>query len=122
MWIDGRKEDAETILLFSLLVSAPVFEGVTAESFYAMVAKIEGKLGTPVSDAAEGVVRESVKPLSVKLRETAYVYALRMIFIDRTIHVAEMKAIDDLSVWLEVGHARDKIKEVTAIMANPPNA
>lgn len=121
MICDGQKQEAELLLLFTTLVMSPAFEGEDPAAFFSHVDAIERRLAPPA--AAQKVIAEAIEPLSPALRETSYAFAMRMIYADKTLHMAELELAEHLHEWMDVKPQLAKqIRDTMAIIARPPSA
>lgn len=116
MICDGEKQDAELLLLFATLITSPIFDGVSSDDFFQQVAEIEGRL-TGAADA-EKVVLAAIEPLPDPLRETAFALAMRMIYADKTLHMAEVQISEKLQGWLKIERkTAEAVRQTMSIMA-----
>lgn len=118
MRADGKKDEAEFIQLLAILATSPVFEDVDLDEFIASVDAIEAQLDDPHRGGGEKVVREAVGGLPMNLREASYAFAMRMLYADKVLHMAEIPVAENMPGWLGMDQkTAQKIRDVMQIMA-----
>lgn len=121
MLCDGQEQPTEFLQLYAMLKMSPIFEGLTEEKFCELLAVIKARLKSGVE--AQKLIREATQPLSTPLKETAYAFALRMLFVDKSLHMSELHFRDNVGTWIGVQNpVAGKIRETMEIMARPSTA
>lgn len=120
MLADGRVDESEVLHVETICMTSPVFErnsNVQNERLILHVTRmIEDK-------GAEAMCRKAAQILSPPLRETAFMYAVRVVLSDGYIGEAEQSLLESLAVWLLIGEDRaSTMIDVASIMQNGVDA
>jgi hypothetical protein len=107
MWADNKKDDAEDAQINSLHRLSPVFASMTDAQFQkvredaeALVHRLDDR---PARFAdQEAVCRKAAASLSKELRQTAFGFALMILFADQQIAAEETVAAEALEKWLGI--------------------
>lgn len=120
MLADGRVDEDEVLHVETICATSPVFErnsSVQNERLILHVTRmIEDK-------GAEAMCRKAAITLSPSLRETAFMYALRVVFSDGYVGETEHDVIENLANWLSISDERaSTMVDVATIMQNGVDA
>ncbi|WGM39524.1 tellurite resistance TerB family protein [Caulobacter sp. NIBR1757] len=120
MLADGRVDENEVLHVEAICATSPVFErnsGLQNERLILHVTRmIEDK-------GAEAMCRKAAQVLSPPLRETAFMYAVRVVFSDGYIGETEQGIIENLTGWLSISEERaTAMIDVATIMQNGVDA
>ncbi len=123
MVIDNRKQLPEQIQLYLMFMSSPVFDGVEPDAFVALVERLESEFVPLDPQQRLDRIKACAEILSPNLRETAYAYAVRMIWADGMVGAAERALLDKLWQTMQIGEKRAAaIREVVEILSHPAMA
>jgi uncharacterized tellurite resistance protein B-like protein len=117
MLADGRVDDREIEQIHSICASSPIFERNSAAEIEHLILRATHILEN------EGLARafgKTAQVLSVHLRETAFVHAVRVIFSDGYVGELEEQAVEQMIELLSIDRERARMMaEVVSIMQHP---
>lgn len=114
MLADGEMDDSEINQIRSICVWSPIYARNTRDQDTNIILRAIKR----IKDAGtEPMCREAAELLSPGLRETAFVFAVRMVFADGNVGQSEEKLIEQLSGWLSLdsGRARSFVETVSVM-------
>ncbi len=103
MLADGEIDDSEVDQIRSICVWSPIYARNSRDRDTEIILRAIKRVQ---HDGVEPTCREAAQLLSPGLRETSFVFAVRMVFADGHIGGAEEALIEKLAGWLEVDAAR----------------
>ena len=114
MVADGTVDDDEIRQIRSLCVWSPIYARNSAEQDEEIILRA---LHLIDENGAEAVCRRAATVLSPGLRETAFIFATRMVFADGFIGSKEQEAVSAIATWLEIDERRARaMVEFVSIM------
>lgn len=114
MLADGNVDDDEIRQIRSLWVWSPIYARNSAEQDEEIILRA---LHFVDENGAEAVCRRAATVLSPGLRETAFIFATRVVFADGFIGAKEQEAISAIAGWLEIDERRARtMVEFVSIM------
>lgn len=120
MLADGRVDEAEVLHVETICATSPIFErnsSVQNERLILHVTRMVEDRGP------EAMCKLAAQTLSPALRETAFVYALRVIFSDGYVGEVEREVVERLTDWLTIPEARAAVMiDVASVMQNGVDA
>jgi hypothetical protein len=128
MWADNRKDDAEIAQMNASHRLSPIFASMTEPQFLRMREEAEALVHRldhepPKFSDQEAVCRKAAASLSKDLRETAFGFALMVLFADQRIAPEEAEAAELLEKWLEIDrNVALKIIDVVIILKRARDA
>jgi len=117
---DGSVEDSEIDQVRSICAWSPIYARNTREQDTDIIVRairlVEG-------EGREAMCRKAAEALSPALRETAFAFAVRMVFADGHVGSAEEALIEQLVQWLSIDGARARsFVEVISTMQHNASA
>ena len=112
MLADGRVDEDELLQIEMLCTTSPLFfRNSSAENERLIV-----RATRMIEDrGAEKMCRQAAAALSPELRETAFVHAAKMVYLDSG--QSEREAIEDLTSWLSIATVRARVLiDVVSVM------
>ena len=101
MWADKHKDDAETELIHSICASSPIFLKPTHRDIDDWITEADRIIHeTPGGD--EKACRRAKDALTKPLRQTAYAFAIKILFADEKVTAEEKAKAEHLAEWLDV--------------------
>jgi uncharacterized tellurite resistance protein B-like protein len=120
MLADGTIEDDEINQIRSICSWSPIYARNTRDQGTEIILRA---IKHTKGDAAESMCRQVAELLSPGLRETAFIFAVRMVFSDGHVGQSEEKLIENLVVWLELDGARARsFVETVSVMQHTADA
>jgi len=120
MLADGRVDEAEVLHVETICATSPIFErnsSVQNERLILHVTRMVEDRGP------ESMCRKAAAVLSPALRETAFIYALRVIFSDGYVGDLEREVVSKLTDWLGIPEDRAAVMiDVASVMQNGVDA
>ena len=105
MLADGSIDDEEVNQIRSICVWSPIYARNTRDQDTDIILKAIKRVK---EDGAESMCRQAAELLSPGLRETSFVFAVRMVFSDGHVGQSEEKLIEQLAGWLSLDASRAK--------------
>lgn len=120
MLADGRVDEAEVLHVETICATSPIFERNSAAQNERLILHVTRM----VEDRGpEAMCRLAAGTLSPPLRETAFIYALRVIFSDNNVGDLEREVVGNLANWLEVPEPRAAMMiDIASVMQNGVDA
>lgn len=120
MVADGRVDDQEIDQIHSICKSSPIYDRNSWTDNDSLIGSV---LRLIEDHGAELMCRQAAEQLSPALRETAFVYAVMVIFSDGHVGKLEREVIENLIKWMSLPEDRARIMiEVVTIMRRTTNA
>lgn len=120
MLADGRVEEEEVLQIEAICATSPIFDRNSSSENERLITQTTRMIE---DQGIEKSCRAAAAILSIALRETAFVYAAKMIFSDGYVGKAERDVIDSLTQWLEIQPDRARaLVDVVSVMQHPANA
>ncbi|WP_298747678.1 tellurite resistance TerB family protein [uncultured Brevundimonas sp.] len=120
MLADGRVEEEEVLQIEAICATSPIFDRNSSSENERLITQTTRMIE---DQGIEKSCRAAAAILSPALRETAFVYAAKMIFSDGYVGKAERDVIDSLIQWLEIQPDRARtLVDVVSVMQHPVNA
>lgn len=117
---DGSIEDSEINQVRSICAQSPIYARNTRDQDTDIIVRA---VKLVESEGREIMCRRAAEVLSPALRDTAFVFAVRMVFADGHVGSAEEILIDELTEWLSIESARARsFVETVAIMQHTADA
>jgi uncharacterized tellurite resistance protein B-like protein len=114
MWADDEKHQAESRLIHVICDLSPIFANYTRPQIDDLVDRSEAIFHDKKAEAA---CRLAAGALSYPLRQTAYAFAVQVLFADEKVVGAEQERASKLAEWLELEPqlARDIVKVISIL-------
>lgn len=106
MLADGQIDDDEVCQIRSLCVWSPIYARNTADRDTEIILKA---IRLVEDSNAEAMCRKAAETLSPGLRETAFVFAVRMVFADGHVGRKEQQLIEAMTEWLGLSNERARM-------------
>ncbi len=120
MLADGEIDDNEVNQIRSICAWSPIYARNTREQDTDIILRA---VKLVQADGAEAMCRKAADLLSPALRETAFVFAVRMVFADGQVSSSEERLIEQLSEWLSLDGARARsFVETVSVMQHAADA
>lgn len=120
MLADGEIEDSEIGQIRSICVWSPIYARNSPDRDTEVIRRAIRRVQ---QDRVEHMCRAAADLLSPALRETSFVFAVRMVFADGHVGVAEETLIERLTEWLDVDGARARgFVETVSVMQHTADA
>lgn len=120
MLADGRVEDEEIVQIEAICATSPLFDRNSPLENERMVLEATRRVEDRGMEAA---CKEAASLLTPALRETAFAYAVKVIFADGYVGELEQEAVQQLVDWLEIDAARARMfVEVVSVLQHPASA
>jgi uncharacterized tellurite resistance protein B-like protein len=117
MLADGRVEEEEVLQIEAICATSPIYE----RNSIADNERLINHATRMIEDQGiEKMCRAAAHVLSPALRETAFVYAAKVIFSDGFVGQVEREVMESLSEWLEIQTERARVLiDVVSVMQHP---
>ena len=116
MLADGRVDEAEVLHVEMVCATSPIFERNSAVQNERLILHVTRMVE---NRGPETLCRQAAVMLSPALRETAFIYALRVIFSDGYVGQSERDVVENLTSWLELPAERAALLiEAASVMQN----
>jgi len=120
MLADGRVEEEELFQLRSICVLSPIYERNSSLENELLIVRITRLIE---DQDLQSVCERAATVLSPALRETAFSYAVKVIFSDGHVGRLEREAVGDMMSWLRIDPDRARmIIDVVSVMNHPATA
>lgn len=120
MLADGSIDDDEIRQIRSICAWSPIYARNSVDRDTEIILKAIQLVEDIGAEAACERAREALSPA---LRETAFIFAVRMVFSDGHVGSKEEKVIESLAGWLALDPARARmLVEAVSIMQHPATA
>jgi len=120
MLADGRVEEEEVLQIETICATSPIFDRNSIAENERLIVSVTRMIQ---DQGIEKACRSAAAMLTPALKETAFIYAVRMIFSDGYIGELEREVIDSLLSVLEIAEERGRILiEVVSVMQHPVTA
>lgn len=116
MWADKKKHEAETDLIHAICNTSPIFLKPTHRQIETWITEAE-KIVHEVGSNDEKACQRVKIALSEPLRQTAFAFAVQVLFADEKVTSEEKDKAEQLAGWLDVDRslAADIIKVVSIL-------
>lgn len=120
MLADGSIDDDEVRQIRSICVWSPIYARNSMEQDTDIIKRA---IRLVEREGAEAMCKQAAGLLSPALRETAFVFAVRMVFADEQVTQSEERLIENLASWLGIDAARARgFVETISVMQHTANA
>lgn len=120
MLADGLIDDDEVRQIRSICAWSPIYIRNTVEQDTEIINRA---IRMVEREGAEGMCRQAADLLSPALRETAFVFAVRLVFADGHVGSSEEKLVEQLAGWLSLDAARARsFVETVSVMQHSADA
>lgn len=103
MLADGRVDEGEVLHVETICATSPVFERNSSLQNERLILHVTRMIE---DKGAEVMCRKAATTLSPQLRETAFVYAVRVVLSDGYVGETEQAVIENLATWLSISNDR----------------
>jgi hypothetical protein len=104
LWADQEKQEAETELIHAICRFSPIFLKPSARQIDDWISAAEA-LVNDKQIGHEAACRRAKDALTIPLRQTAYAFAMQVLFADEMVVVEERKEAAEMAEWLGVERA-----------------
>lgn len=120
MLADGRVEDSELLQIHAICQTSPVFERNSRLENERLIMK----MARMIEDyGVEVVCGRAAQALTPALRETAFTYAVQVIFSDGYVGLLEQEVMQDIAAALQIDPDRARtFVEVVSVMQHPASS
>lgn len=120
MMADGEIDDSEVAQIRSLCAWSPIYARNSADRDTEIILRA---IRLVQSEGAEQMCRKASSVLSDGLKETAFIFATRIVFADGHVGTKEQQLVESLAVWLGVQEQRARmLVEAVSIMQHTIDA
>jgi hypothetical protein len=116
MWADQEKNEAETDLIHAICESSPIFLKPTNRQVEDWITEAE-KIIREAGGGDEKACRRAKDALTEPLRQTAFAFAVKVLFADEKVTAEEKLKGEELAEWLGIERSlsREIIKVVSIL-------
>jgi uncharacterized tellurite resistance protein B-like protein len=120
MLADGRVDESEVLHVETICATSPVFERNSSLQNERLILHVTRMIE---DKGAEAMCRKAANTLSAALRETAFMYSVRVVFSDGYVGDTEQAVVANLADWLSISDERANIMvDVAAVMQHGVDA
>ena len=120
MLADGEIDDNEVSQIRSICAWSPIYARNTRDQDTDIILRA---IKMVQDDGSESMCRKAAELLSPALRETAFVFAVRMVFADDHVGSSEERLIEQLAEWLSLDASRARsFVETVSVMQHTVDA
>jgi uncharacterized tellurite resistance protein B-like protein len=120
MLADGRVEEEEVLQIEAICATSPIYERNSVTDNERLINHVTRMIE---DQGMEKMCRAAAQILSPALRETAFVYAAKVIFSDGYVGQIEREVMESLFTWLEIQDDRARVLvDVVSVMQHPLTA
>ena len=116
MLADSRIETDERVQIDATCATSPIFHRNSAVENEALIARASDLVE---AEGPEKACRKAAQLLSAELRETAFAFAIRVIYADGIVDDLELQIMNDLGSWLGVAPERaELLRDAVQVLQN----